>query len=144
MVAEAHSLPIVPTKKRDPKDSWTINEKIRVLAEASTLTGAELTALLVRESLLLAELEQWRLALGEEPNAAIATTYPRAVCNREHLAADDEAAVLVRDGERVALAAVGRAEPALEVDAPHAVGSVALVERRRDASDGPRLASLSW
>jgi len=71
---EARNLPIVPTKKRDPKDAWTVNEKIRVLAEASTLTGAELTALLVREGLLLAELEQWRLALGEEPKSAIATT----------------------------------------------------------------------
>ena len=70
---EAHSLPDVPTKKRQSK-SWTIDEKIRVLAEASRLTGSQLSSFLEREGLLLAELEQWRLALGDETKASVATT----------------------------------------------------------------------
>jgi RNase P protein component len=54
--------------------AWSIDEKVRVLAEARKVTGTELTALLQKEGLLLAELEQWRLALDEEGRASIATT----------------------------------------------------------------------
>ena len=38
------------------------------------LTGAELNGYLERQGLLLGELEQWRLALGEEGRASMATT----------------------------------------------------------------------
>ena len=44
-----------------------------MLSEASKLSGSQLTAMLQREGLLLAELEQWRLALGED-KASVATT----------------------------------------------------------------------
>src|SRR3954471_22853952 len=70
---QARSLPDVAAKKRTSK-AWTIDEKVRVLAAASKLTGSELTAMLQREGLLLAELEQWRLALGEDANTPKATT----------------------------------------------------------------------
>jgi transposase len=70
---EARSLPDMPNRKRQSK-RWTVDDKIRVLAEASKVTGSELTGLLEREGLLLAELEQWRLALGEPANASMATT----------------------------------------------------------------------
>ena len=69
---QAHSLPLMPRPKRTTR-VWSINEKIRVLFEAAKLTGAQLTALLEREGLLLAELEQWRLALDEEGRASKAT-----------------------------------------------------------------------
>jgi transposase len=69
---EARSLPIMPSDKRKQK-SWSIDEKIRVLAQARELSGAELTALLDKEGLLLADLEQWRLAL-DEGTASVATT----------------------------------------------------------------------
>jgi hypothetical protein len=59
--------------KRQTSKAWSIDEKVRVLSEASRLSGAHLTAMLQREGLLLAELEQWRLALDED-KASIATT----------------------------------------------------------------------
>ncbi|HKN67727.1 MAG TPA: hypothetical protein VJW73_15695 [Gemmatimonadaceae bacterium] len=68
----AHSLPDVAAKRQTGK-TWSIDEKVRVLGEASKLSGSQLTAMLQREGLLLAELEQWRLALGED-KASIATT----------------------------------------------------------------------
>ncbi len=79
---DARSLPEVAAKKRASK-AWTIDEKVRVLAAASKLTGAEVTAMLQREGLLLAELEQWRLALGEDGNAAKATTKRIRTLERE-------------------------------------------------------------
>jgi transposase len=79
---EARSLPEVAAKKRTSK-AWTIDEKVRVLAAASNLTGAELTSMLQREGLLLAELEQWRLALGEDANTPKATTKRIRTLERE-------------------------------------------------------------
>jgi transposase-like protein len=69
---QARSLPLMPPPKRSTK-VWSIDEKIRVLSEAAKVTGAQLTAVLQREGLLLAELEQWRLALDEEGRASKAT-----------------------------------------------------------------------
>ena len=69
---DARSLPVMTPPKRTAK-VWSIDEKIRVLSEASKLTGQQLTALLEREGLLLAELEQWRLALDQEGLASKAT-----------------------------------------------------------------------
>jgi hypothetical protein len=63
----------VAAKKRISK-TWTIDEKVRVLSAASKLTGSDLTAMLQREGLMLAELEQWRLALGEDAKASVAST----------------------------------------------------------------------
>jgi len=79
---EARTLPDVPKRKRQSK-SWSIDEKIRVLSEASKVTGAQLAALLEREGLLLAELEQWRLALGDEAKASVATTKQMRKLERE-------------------------------------------------------------
>jgi transposase len=44
---EASTLPVRPAKC--PRRDWSIEEKIRILATASTVTGAELTDLLQRE-----------------------------------------------------------------------------------------------
>jgi transposase-like protein len=68
---EASSLPVMPAKR--PRRDWSIEEKIRILAKARTLAGAELTDFLQRESVLPAEYEQWRLALGQEGRASLAT-----------------------------------------------------------------------
>jgi transposase-like protein len=68
---EASSLPVMPAKR--PKREWSIEEKIRILAKTSTLTGAELTDVLRREGVLPAEYEQWRLALSDEGRASLAT-----------------------------------------------------------------------
>jgi hypothetical protein len=49
-----------------PRRDWSIEEKIRILAKASPLTGAELMELLAHQGVLQAEYEHWRLALREE------------------------------------------------------------------------------
>jgi transposase len=69
---DASSLPVMPSKR--PRRDWSIEDKIRILAKASLLTGAELTELLAREGVLQAEYEQWRLALSEDGRASLATT----------------------------------------------------------------------
>ena len=53
---------------------WTVEQKVRVLAEASNLTVEQLTAHLERESVKLADFERWRLALEEGGRASAATT----------------------------------------------------------------------
>ena len=68
----ARSLPLVATDQPNIRE-WTVAEKARVLADASNLTGEELTAHLEREGVKLAEFEQWRLALEEGGTASTAT-----------------------------------------------------------------------
>jgi len=72
-LTEARSLPLVATDKSTIRE-WTVEQKARVLADASTLNGEELTARLEREGIKLAEFEQWRLALEEGGRASTATT----------------------------------------------------------------------
>lgn len=68
---EASSLPIMTAKR--PRRTWSIEDRIRILAKASTLTGGELSEFLQREGVLTADFEQRRLALGEDGRAALAT-----------------------------------------------------------------------
>ena len=69
----ARSLPLVATEKSTIRE-WTVEQKARILANASTLTGEELTAYLEHEGVKLAEFEQWRLALEEGGRASTAIT----------------------------------------------------------------------
>ena len=78
---DASSLPVMPVKR--PRRDWSIENKIRILAKASALTGAELTDFLQREGVLQAEYEQWRLALSEEGRASLATTKRIRALERE-------------------------------------------------------------
>ena len=96
---EASSLPIMPTKR--PKREWSIEEKIRILAKASPLTGAELSDFLEREGVLRAEYEQWRLALGEEGRASLATvkrirTLERELARKEKALAEAAALLVLK------------------------------------------------
>jgi transposase-like protein len=68
---------------RRPKREWSVEEKIRILAKGSTLTGAELTNLLQHEGVRQAEYEQWRLALDEEGRASLATVKRIRALERE-------------------------------------------------------------
>ena len=70
---EARSLPIMADKP-EARSLWTVEQKARVLADASVLNGEELTAYLSREGVKLAEYEQWRLALEEGGAASNSTT----------------------------------------------------------------------
>lgn len=72
-LAEARSLPLVATEKPIVR-KWTVEQKAHVLAEASRLSGEQLTAHLEREGVKLADFEQWRLALEEGGGASAATT----------------------------------------------------------------------
>lgn len=78
---DAYSLSVMPAKRETRE--WSIDEKIRILAEGSTLTGPGLTRFLERERLLLAEFQQWRLALAEEGRASLATTKRIRTLERE-------------------------------------------------------------
>ena len=80
-VQETSSLPVMAAKRS--RREWSIEEKIRILATASTLTGAELMGCLQREGVRQAEYEQWRLALTEEARASLATTKRIRALERE-------------------------------------------------------------
>jgi hypothetical protein len=56
-----------------PMRMWTIEQKARVLADASQLDGEQLTAYLEHEGVKRAEYEQWRLALDEGGAASTST-----------------------------------------------------------------------
>lgn len=79
---EARSLPLMPARPPNRK-YWSVDQKIRVLGEASKLQGPELAAYLQREGVLLGELDQWRLALDEEGRASQATTRRMRKLERE-------------------------------------------------------------
>jgi len=53
---EARSPPIMADKPKPAVREWTVEQKARVLADASELDGEELTAYLQREGVKLAEL----------------------------------------------------------------------------------------
>jgi transposase-like protein len=79
---DARSLPLMAPRKRRTKP-WSVEEKAQVLTETARLTGGELADYLGRQGLLLAELEQWRLALDEEGRASTATTKRIRTLERE-------------------------------------------------------------
>lgn len=102
---EASSLPVMPAKR--PTREWSVEEKIGILAKASPLTGAELSDFLHREGVLLAQYEQWRLALGDEGRASLATvkrirTLERELARKETALAE-AAALLVLNKKLQAL-----------------------------------------
>ena len=69
---EARSLPIMADRPK-PVRMWTVEKKVRVLAEAAQLNGVQLTTYLEREGVKLAEYEQWRLALDDGGTASMST-----------------------------------------------------------------------
>ena len=69
---EARNLPLVESNA-PPGKEFTIEQKARLVADASVLSGSELTAYLEREGVKFAEFEQWRLALQEGGRASTAT-----------------------------------------------------------------------
>jgi transposase-like protein len=79
---ETSTLPVMAAAKR-PRRNWSIEEKIRILAGASALSGDKLADLLVREGVAQAEYEQWRLALSDEGRASVATTRRLRALERE-------------------------------------------------------------
>src|SRR6202045_201597 len=70
---EARSLPLVAANT--PKARvWTVEQKAQVIADASKLSGEQLTSYLEREGIKLADFERWRIALEEDGQGSIATT----------------------------------------------------------------------
>jgi hypothetical protein len=61
---EARSLP--PMASNNPRSqAWSVEQKARVLAEASKLSGEQLNAYLQREGVQLADFERRRIALED-------------------------------------------------------------------------------
>jgi aspartokinase len=69
---EARSLPLVASEDRTVR-GWTVEQKARVLADGSKLTGEQLSAYLAREGVKLADFERWRIALEEGGQDSLAT-----------------------------------------------------------------------
>ena len=68
---EARSLPAVASNT--PKSRvWTVEQKAQVLADASKLSGEELTSYLERGGIKLADFERWRIALEEDGGGSAA------------------------------------------------------------------------
>ncbi len=86
---EARTMPDMPRTNRTAK-TWSIDEKVRILAAASKVSGPELTALLAQEGLGLADLEQWRLALGDSTAGSLVARKRILTLERE-LARKDKA-----------------------------------------------------
>ena len=96
---EASSLPLMPAKR--PSRDWSIEEKIRVLASGSTLTGGDLADFLQREGVLQTDYEQWRVALGEDGRASLATmkrigTLERELARKEKALAEAAALLVLK------------------------------------------------
>jgi len=70
---EARSLPLVASDERSVR-KWTVEQKAQLLADASKLSGEQLSAYLARESVKLADLERWRIALEEDGQGSASAT----------------------------------------------------------------------
>jgi transposase-like protein len=70
---DARSLPLMASKEHVVR-TWTVQQKARVLAEASGLSGDQLTSYLDRQDVKLADFERWRIAPEEDGRAVTATT----------------------------------------------------------------------
>ncbi|MGB6489388.1 MAG: hypothetical protein WBE91_21165 [Steroidobacteraceae bacterium] len=70
---EARSLPAVGADDAKSRQ-WTVQQKARVLAEASGLSGNQLHAYLDREGVRLVDFERWRVALQEDGRDSAAVT----------------------------------------------------------------------
>ena len=70
---QARSLPLVASDKRNLRQ-WSVEQKARILAEGSELTGDQLAAFLESAGVKLAEFERWRVTLEEDGQGSAATT----------------------------------------------------------------------
>lgn len=69
---EARSLPYVASSQ-ESSPRWSVEQKAQLLADASKLSGEQLTAYLAEHGVKLAEFEHWRAALQDHnhgPTAA--------------------------------------------------------------------------
>jgi transposase len=72
-LGEARSLPRVAAD-HPSRRQWSLEQKARILAEASKLSGEQLGAYLEREGVKLADFERWRFALEQDGKESAATT----------------------------------------------------------------------
>jgi transposase len=68
---EARSLPYVATSG-EISPRWSVERKAQLLAEASQLSGEQLSAYLSEHGVKLAELEHWRAALQDDNHGSTA------------------------------------------------------------------------
>jgi transposase len=61
---EASTLPFMATPKAED-EQWSVEQKARLLADASGLSGQELTAYLEAQGVKFADFERWRVALQD-------------------------------------------------------------------------------
>lgn len=98
---DARSFAIV-AEHRGPSRPVSVEDKIRILSHAAKLTGAELTKFLAAEGITLADIEQWRLALGQpqERGASAAhrqiRTLERELARKEKALAEAAALLILK------------------------------------------------
>lgn len=98
---EARNLPLVSSSEHGSERAWTVEQKARVLAEGSKLTGEQLSAYLAREGVKLAEFERWRVALEEGAQASVATSrrirkLERALARKDRALAEAAALLVLK------------------------------------------------
>jgi hypothetical protein len=86
---------------------WSLEQKARILAEASKLTGEQLSTYLEREGVKLADFERWRVALEQDGTQSAATTklirrLERELARKEEALAEAAALLVLKKngGER--------------------------------------------
>jgi transposase len=62
---EARSLPLIASEKHVMRE-WTVEQKARVIAEGSRLSGEQLSTYLAHEEVKLSDYERWRVALADD------------------------------------------------------------------------------
>ena len=98
---EVRSLPGVAQDKRRRQRSFTLGEKVEILAAAAQLEGDQLAAYLEREEVKLADLERWRQALDDDGTGSLAATkrikkLERELARKEKALAEAAALLLLK------------------------------------------------
>jgi transposase len=109
---EARSLPAVGADDAKSRQ-WTVQQKARVLGEASGLSGNQLHAYLDREGVRLVDFERWRVALQEDGRDSTAVTrrirqLERELARKEKALAEAAALLVLKKNDRAGGAGRGR------------------------------------
>jgi DNA-binding transcriptional MerR regulator len=94
---QASSLPPMASNNQRSQ-TWSVEQKARVLAEGSNLAGEQLNAYLQREGIQLADFERWRIALEDGSGSVAAARRIRQLereLARKEKALAEAAALLV-------------------------------------------------
>jgi transposase len=101
-LSEARNRPLGPPPGDGTVSTWTVEQKARILAQAATLTGDELTGYLAGEGVRLAHFRRWRLALEEAGEVSVGMAkrigrLERELSRKERALAEAAALLVLRE-----------------------------------------------